>query len=267
MDKISSLKSIHHSYTEISEYLKTTAKKHSNYRHYSNYIDNILNSRSLYLSDGSKWEDRIDSNNFTKLVDNKANYGLCFTYSMSESVAIWKLYAPKGAMLNLTKSMMDKIIENTDEVKLGQFIDGDFVTIHTCRVNKEDVFCIDMLYYDTIPSERKEYKQNDGEKNYRVRHSDEPLAYIEKTLIQRMEHVKKCMPWSYEKECRLVIRLDKSIVEKANMNKQNKEEPLTMCVPIDCIDKERLKERIVDSPCSETNRYKRSTLKDKVVFR
>ena len=88
----------------IDEYLRIRGSRHSVYRFYNKVpriATNIIENNVLVLDDGKEWNDTIDAENFSKIRNGKKYYGMCFSFSKNESVAMWMLYGglfDEGAM-------------------------------------------------------------------------------------------------------------------------------------------------------------------------
>ena len=72
---------------ELVEYLSQKALNHACYKFYSNRekIHNIINTHSVYLSSGQNWNDVIDKENFNPKDSEHINFGLCLSFSKSET--------------------------------------------------------------------------------------------------------------------------------------------------------------------------------------
>lgn len=78
---------------EYVKHLREKGKNHTNYKIYSygTRITDIIDETTLYLSDGQRWNDRIDRDNFCRK-DQPRRFARCFSFSKSENVAMWMLY-------------------------------------------------------------------------------------------------------------------------------------------------------------------------------
>lgn len=243
----------------LQEYLSEKAINHHNYRHYSDCdrIQAILDTGYIYLSDGKTWNDIVDRTAFQNNTSGKTNFGICFTYSMSENIAFWMLYSrTNGRMINFTQKVIKSIVTNTSNVSIGQFLDSNFITIKSCNINPTDIFVCDVLYYDSVDNKPNEY---------RVKHSDEKREYINKSLIDNLQYIKKTMAWSYEKECRLIVQIPNEVINEIIKDSRYLEsKPLLVKLQIKEDLLHTLLSRVIESPNTDKDEYLPSCIKNKI---
>ena len=194
---------------ELVEYLSQKALNHASYKFYSNRekIHNIINTHSVYLSNGQNWNDVIDKENFNPKDSEYINFGLCLSFSKSENVAMWMLYSGNdGCMVDYTKNLISDIL-NTSQVSLGSFVDGSFVSKFVLERADFQIRVIDMLYYGESKNKEKYY----------VKRSDEVNDDFDSTLIDNVTFCKKTTPWSYENECRLIVSVKRALIKDAGI--------------------------------------------------
>lgn len=109
---------------QLLGFLKAKAKKHQSLKSYGteNALVPIVRDGVLRLSDGSNWNDKYDSEQFNTKRNEKINFGKCFTYSKSESVAMWLIYSKNsttncGLMIDF-KKQLNNLIEQVQSVDL-----------------------------------------------------------------------------------------------------------------------------------------------------
>lgn len=82
------------SVTTMIDYLHSKAKNHNNYKIYTceSRLDSWMCNKALYLSNGSRWNDTDDRErlNPTEGLYPYINFTMCFSFSKSENVAMWK---------------------------------------------------------------------------------------------------------------------------------------------------------------------------------
>lgn len=192
---------------DLKKYLRRKGENHRSYKTYSNqrFIREIINEQRIYLNDGSNWNDVADRAAFNDEHADYKNYGKCFSFSESESVAMWMLYGGIdncGAMISFSKKDMKKIFD-IGHVILGTFKDGAFVEYSRLDKGFFDIKLVDILYT------RKEY---DG---YYIKRSTEVGRFIDDKLIDSLgKECIKDVAWSYENECRLVVSIKKEYIKK-----------------------------------------------------
>lgn len=191
---------------DLISYLKLKAQSHNYYKLYSSYdkVIAIKNNNCLFLSNGVNWNDVIDRNGFNNPEYTAENFGICFSYSQDESVAMWMLYGGinnESAMIDFTKKAIKNILE-IKAVKIGYFnSDNEFVCKKTLCENEFGIFISDVIYY----------KKSEGK--YYIKRSDEHVDNVDKSVIDNILFCKKLYPWKYENECRLIVQIDKSLLD------------------------------------------------------
>lgn len=219
----------------LSEGLKKNGGLHQSYNMYTSMERalGVLLNGEIYLSNGANWNDVNDR----YLMDIKKSYALCLSCSTRENIAMWMLYGAehgkKGAMLKLYPSIMKELVE-VDTIELGSFEkDGKFTAKHKLNKKKDfEAYLTDVVYTD--PCSGGQVRLTEGESHITVDESklDEPDVFH------------KNYAWSYEKECRYVIKL------KEKWNVTAKKENLTSIrvkMPKSSISK-MSEERLIRSP-------------------
>ena len=205
------LKEIIQSGMPLSEGLKKNGEQHRCYDMYTSMERalGVLLNGEIYLSNGAKWNDVNDR----YLMDIKKSYALCLSCSTRENIAMWMLYGAehgkKGAMLKIYPSIMKELTE-VNTIELGSFKkDGKFSVRHDLKIHTDfEAYLTDVVYTDSCSGGR--VRLTDGESHYTVDESklDDPDVFH------------KNYAWSYEKECRYVIKLTEKwnvIAKKENL--------------------------------------------------
>ena len=225
------LKSVCEATDELQVYLKEKAINHYNYKHYVSDIDriyNIYHEGALFLTDGSNWNDPDDKKAFTDFNSGRSEckrYGLCLSFSKSESVAMWMLYGgmqKKGAMIDINLRNIKQLLDqsNRPQVELGyfeekkwntvKFEEKKWNTVKKLNANEYKVKLIDILYYDTNKKVDKEH-----ELKYDIKRSDERCACNDNVIDNAPLLQKKVWAWNYENECRLIVEVDKKSISSS----------------------------------------------------
>ncbi len=187
-------------------YLKARGANHNSYKYYSNVdrIGQIIDSESICLSLGDRWNDYDDRKSFATAVKGMIRFGVCFSFSISENVAMWMLYGgveKKGAMLDLTRKMM-KEITSQSEYKLGYLSEKDeFICCK--QVTRDDgceLYLADILYCGKAANEGYSVKRSDERVDDRAQEPNDTRLLI------------KSYPWSYENEVRLILEVPERLV-------------------------------------------------------
>ena len=181
----------------LSNGLKACGQSHVNYKLYTSMerAMAVLLSGHLYLSNGENWNDTHDR----KVMAEKKAYGLCFSFSTRESVAMWMLYGrnlgKEGAMLNFPRGIMMDLLK-TNSAELGYFEKSQFVTKPEYTM-KPDSFAIslsDVIYTDECSNGK-----------LKLTHADEHVT-ASADLLNHDDVFHKSIAWQYERECRLIVK-------------------------------------------------------------
>ena len=177
--------------------LRTNGELHISYKLYTSMERAlaVIVTGDIFLSNGSRWNDTHDR----ELMKAKNSFGVCMSCSTSENIAMWMLYSgehgKRGAMLDFPRSVMKDILQSRT-IELGNFNSrGTFEAKHELTEDDFEIFLTDVLYTDECKN---------GKLNVTLR---EDHATVDKKLLQHTDIFHKNYGWSYEKECRLIVRL------------------------------------------------------------
>lgn len=228
-------------------------------------IEQILNEKCIYLSDGFYWNDASDKAIFMS-GDEKKRYGKCFATEKKESVAMWMLYggrAQTGGMISFSRADIRDIISQNSSISIGYFAGEKFV--ERTRLSGVTLDMYDILYYDSRSEEKSQYgKSPDGketQKKISVRTRNSGSAYISEDVLKRIWN-RKSSAWDYEDECRLVLEIDKEMVSS------NEDEMRFAKIIIPDVVIERIRSKVYCAPnCNDSlllEKYSKSTLAGEV---
>lgn len=199
-EKKQSLKTESVSSIRLLKYLEGKARNHVNFKMYSSLtsLKYRRNSEALFLSKGGNWNDVQDRNMFNPHYSNYVRFGACFSFSRSESVAMWMLYGGtkrEGIMVDFKQAHMKRILNEIESVDYGVWQAGGFLS--KGKLNKKDfsLNLMDVLYIS----------ESQDPQSYRVKRSDETVPAVNKKIIDHQTFIKKSDAWSYENECRLIV--------------------------------------------------------------
>lgn len=206
----------------------------------------------LFLSDGKNWNDIKDRERLNSNESDYQNFALCLSYSYSENVAMWMLYARKGCMIKYKKEFVLKILE-TDKIFVGYLDKSQFVTCKELGTDKFEIELFDMIYYG-------EPKSEDKEKYYYIKRSTDVERKYDKSIVEELTYQKKEIPWAYENECRIVIK-----IKKADLPDVSNDKKLIVAIPFS---EDLNEEQVVASPNgTDTNgKYAQGELAKKIQF-
>lgn len=188
---------------EIHDYLKLKAENHNYLKIYGKraHIEYMLQENALFLSKGNNWNDIDDARRFDSDV-SQDYFGRCFSFSKSENVAMWMLYArnPEDLMINISPSVVRNSINNIDCVQMGKWDDNKFLALGSLNRADIEIEFLDIVYCDEV-SDRTAIKR-----------STENVETISRELLSQITYYKKSYPWNYENECRLIIKIPRKRV-------------------------------------------------------
>ncbi len=171
----------------------------------------FLLSGKIYLNDGSNWNDTDDS----AILKKRKLYAKCFSWSTRENIAMWMLYGDSrgknGAMLSFPPSVMHELLE-CPQLELGFFDNGKFQAkrILYNSSNDYDIFLSDVIYYDPVANGKCVLTLYDEHVTV-----DKEVAFGYRDIFI------KNYAWEYERECRLLVRLNlkwQKIAEQEGLN-------------------------------------------------
>lgn len=202
------LKNHYASTSILLEYLHKKALNHNTYRIYTNadYLYSWVNEDGLFLSDGSAWNDVQDRELF-QASKAERRFGICFSFSISENVAMWMLYGGmkhRGVVVPFMRSEIKQIRE-TKTVEFGKWKGNDFKAYKELSAESGDFWfeLVDLVYYgDSVTPN-----------SYDIKRSDERVNGVPKTIIDSIDFAKKAYPWAYENECRFVVHVNRNAIE------------------------------------------------------
>ncbi|MCQ2515187.1 MAG: DUF2971 domain-containing protein [Ruminococcus sp.] len=233
---------------EFVAYLNQKGRNHPYYKYYSpKYkVDNIVATKSIYLSSGKDWNDTKDSKKI-----GKNCFATCFSCTKIENVAMWMLYGGingDGAMIDFSKSVINNIVDSTKSIELGAFVDDEFCRNMTLTEGQFTIEMIDIVYSDKV------------DKSYNLRRQDELVLGIDEKIYEMISGFCKSYSWRYESECRMIIKVDKKIKIDDSIN--------TARVLLSDRDLEEIKKNITLSPLYDGKHksYKQSALKGEVCW-
>lgn len=195
----------------FEDYLVKQGKGHRNLKYYSveSAIVPIVNDGVLYLGNGYDWNDRFDVKLFNSEKYDYVQFGKCLSVSRSESVAMWRIYAKDkdGCMLDFG-THLSKLVDTLETIDLAIFDKETREYLHRITLNRDqfEIQLRDVLYIED---------NDDG--SYTVKRSDCRIKAPEELVDSIMGSCKN-MCWSYENECRLVVKVPRSVIGKTKFN-------------------------------------------------
>lgn len=190
------------------EYLSEKAQNHHNYKCYtcSERFESWCAHKALFLSNGSNWNDISDREAFNPVGDKMLRFGMCFSFSKSESIAMWMLYGgtkKQGIMVDFRQTDIVTKVKQIENITLGYWNRKNFHEVIKLKRPQFEIHLEDVLYYGI----------NDKEPDtYDVKRSDAVCRQISAELVDTVKCIKKKYPWNYENECRLYVSVDKSLI-------------------------------------------------------
>lgn len=227
-------------YRSVCRYLSNKGSKHAHFRYYADIdrIKQILSGSAVYLTDGSHWNDRFDACNFNPHFSSFKRFGICMSYSASESIAMWMLYgghSGAGAMIDFEKEILVSAME-APCFEFGHFGAGGFVSEKTLSRDEVQIELIDIAYF------REGNEENEG---YALKLPFEKQAEVTGLILNNLGPFVKHESWSYEQEVRMVATVDKRLLD--NRASSYKCMRLPLGIPRDYPNR-----RIYNSPVSDS---------------
>ena len=198
---------------KLSQGLKDLVNDHRCYKYYSylGRIERILDDGSLVLTNGDRWNDKVDKRSFNSDSYPFVRFGICLTFSRSENVAMWAIYGKKrdgapGAMINFSRNQLREIVQSVGEIELLNFSGSDLVSLGFLRKDSFDIYLQDVLYVD----EKETGKVT-------IKRSDERKAVDSHLLEDDEDLITKSYPWFFENECRLIVKIDRNCLKTSDI--------------------------------------------------
>lgn len=223
---------------ELEAGLRENALRHKNYNMYT-AMDRAMClalTGNLYISNGQAWNDIVDR----EIMQRRSAFGICMSCSTIESMAMWMLYSgdkgKNGALVQFTPSIIKEIVE-LPTVELGKFDPcGKFSKNPLVLTRKDknfDIFMTDVIYTDTQEKDPSKLIASLGEDH----------EHLDQQLLESAGVFFKHYAWSYEKECRLIIKLSPEMQQKAIKNDFD-----TIRISLSVSAQRAIRKRIVRSP-------------------
>ena len=235
-------------YRSVCGYLSNKGSKHTHFRYYAdvNRIKRILSGSAVYLTDGSHWNDRFDARNFNPHFSNLKRFGICMSYSASESIAMWMLYGGHsgvGAMIDFEKDVLVSAME-APWFEFGHIGPGGFLSAKTLSRDEVQIELTDIAYFR---------EGDEGNEGYALRLPFEKQTEVTRLILDNLGPFVKHESWSYEQEVRMVATVDKRLLD--NRASSYKCMRLPLVIPRDYPNR-----RIYNSPVSDSPLYCDSNL-------
>ena len=213
-DKMKDIRFNHETEQLYEQFLRDRANAHRNLKYYANSeaISAIVNDGILRLSNGNDWNDSFDANLFNAPDYDYVQFGKCFSFSRTESVAMWAIYGKEndGCMIDFGEQLK-KIADTVTGVRIIRIgkVDKSIETLkeRDLKEGEFEIFLRDVLYIS---------ESEDG--SYTIKRSDERIEKVPNELINPILGCCKNMPWSYENECRLIVRIPKKLLRGIEYN-------------------------------------------------
>lgn len=231
-------------------FLHQTALNHNNFKVYTREerLLSWIENNALYLENGKRWNDTDDRIRFNPEDSSKLRFGLCFSFSKSENVAMWMLYGGmhnKGVMLDLRRKDIKQLLD-IEQITLGYWNEnGRFQELDILAKDKFTVELSDMLYC--------------SEPIATVKRSDTRCDVDDSAIIKSLEWRIKAYPWCYENECRLVISVNKKDISNSDVS--------TIKINTGKMYQELIENnRIYEAPNNNTSMYQHSRLASRIEW-
>lgn len=224
--------------SNLNNYLRNKGENHNYYKHYSKIdrILNILDKKKIYLKSGENWNDTVDRESFNSDKYDFKRFGMCFSFSKNENVAMWMLYSGidrRGGMIEFTRKEMNSILD-VEKIEVGAFNNENFESYITLNKDQFQIYLTDIIYY---------YEEEKGK--CKIRRHDEVADGVSKDVLQDMNGSKKSDPWKYENECRLIVSIDKKVLNNKKCD--------TVQIDLENMDLGKPLGKVYKGPCCTSN--------------
>lgn len=191
----------------LNKFLKEHFDKHAEFKLYLKdeaSTKRTLNNGLSFVFNAD-WNDLVDKKNCFENV----NFIRCLTYSKSENIAMWLIYALNGYLLRMTKGIISNLCAQYSKqttrpitaplkiLKKGANNENEETGI---ELGKEDY---EFVYQDVV------YFGEDEKKNYYAVKKSIYWYEIEKGKLKGLSQniFAKTYGWSFENECRMVFKV------------------------------------------------------------
>ena len=234
---------------EMEKYLIDRGMGHLNMKYYTTQktARTIVKQGKMYLGNGSSWNDLLDMELYNSDDYKFIQFGKCFCYSRSESVAMWRVYASKkrDCMIDFGTTL-SKLVRSLDEVEL--ICSDKKLKIKPKLLKKEngdfEVYLKDVLYF---------YDNRDD--TYTIKIAENRLDKVASEQMGSIMSGCKRMCWSYENECRLTVKVPKSVAILPGTNENDGKFYNSVLIKIPKDIKTLLKDRVYKSPFFPDEKY------------
>ena len=197
---------------KLKNKLKEKGRNHKSYSFYveSEYIDKSI--EGIRLSTGKKWNDPIDVKNLKD--EETVLFVKSFTFSKSESVAMWMLYTytdNKGVLFKYKPKCIMDLLNSKNKQTIHIMNNDEFV----CEIQPEDyeIELIDVAYLNE-EDDNYVFKRSDNRKKIKKELFDNSY-----NLLQgKLDYFIKLYGWAYENECRLIVKVKKEFIKEYDEN-------------------------------------------------
>ena len=200
---------------ELVPFIESKELNHQNYCHYSSLdsVNKILKNKFIIFSSLQYCNDKVEIES-----DPDCNtFVLCFSALYSENLPMWYLYGGvkgKGARITYSKKIFRLFVND--------FMKGNF-KFYLVKRNKQgdldiqrEITPIDKSYGDVIYLSKDEYSDT-ARLKYNT-HTNNNFDIDQYDSIRKQFNGKcKELPWFYEKEFRLIIKVNDEIAETVNI--------------------------------------------------
>lgn len=237
----------------ICQYLKDKAQNHNYLKIYGSKkkIESIIHDGSILLSNGKGWNDKREEERLS--IGENQMFACCFSFSKSESIAMWMLYAreKEDLMINLKPRVIRNIIQTKPTIEIGTLSDDKkFISHNKVDAKNYEIELIDVLYCDCISDKSA------------IKRSDERVEDVNRQFLENKEYWKKSYPWNYENECRLIVKIKKEYMD----NELNARESTHVRVQLWKNDGKDNYDVYNNPILIEKTMYRRSSLADEVIW-
>ncbi len=191
---------------EFEKYLIDRGMGHQNLKYYTNISTVIPMVRKgvLFLGNGTAWNDKLDMDIFNSDNYDYVQFGKCLCFSRSESVAMWRIYAggKNGCMIDFG-TQLSKLVKSITKLDLAYVEKKRIISRKTLTKDQFEIKLRDVAYCDD---------NQDG--TFTMKVAENRLDKIPTDKICNVLSYCKRMCWSYENECRLIVKVPRLLIQE-----------------------------------------------------
>ena len=203
---------------DLNEYFSNKSYHHSNYYHYTSLkgIEGIISSKCFFISQVKKFNDLDDADQFE---DINISFALCFTTGVHENLPMWYMYSGidgRGGRLKFSDTTIQKIVERSKFV-LCECSNNRRKVVYNLNESDFEKTFEDVLYFSIEKKSNDKDSSNSDNCKMTLRYNNMMNHVVDKVTFEMYRKKHPCIfknnIWYYEKETRLIIKLNEHVAK------------------------------------------------------